>query len=419
MPLRCCDQAEREADPQRTTRCATGSPIREFLLLHRSVKYGLYGVVIAGLLGGTAAWATTDSNKSVDIRVDGQTRLVHTSAKNVRGVLAAAKVTVGAHDIVAPDLSANVKGGAEIVIRRGHLLHLTVDGLPRDVWVNADSVDEALSQLGYDNTNLISVSRSARLDAAVTDVSINSPHRLTFLVDGRRINVVNAGQTVYDAIALSAIYVGPNDRLSVRGDSAAKNGEVIRIQRVRYASKIEHQPLAFGVVSKDDPTQYQGSETVVTPGAAGQKSVAYQLVYVDGKLAGKVVKKVSVITAPVDEVKKVGTKAKPTTATPAATPSTSAPASTPTSSPASAPADTSGRNWDAVASCESGGNWHINTGNGFYGGLQFDYGTWLGAGGGAYAGRADLATREQQIAIANKIADARGSSPWPVCGQYL
>ena len=86
---------------------------------------------------------------------------------------------------------------------------------------------------------------------------------------------------------------------------------------------------------------------------------------------------------------------------------------------AAAPTDSSGRNWDAVANCESGGNWAINTGNGFYGGLQFDYGTWLSNGGGAYAPRADLASRAQQIAIANKVADARGSSPWPVCGQYL
>ena len=70
-----------------------------------------------------------------------------------------------------------------------------------------------------------------------------------------------------------------------------------------------------------------------------------------------------------------------------------------------------GLNWDAVAACESGGNWHINTGNGFYGGLQFDYGTWLSNGGGAYAPRADLATREQQIAVATRLYNARGASP--------
>ena len=75
--------------------------------------------------------------------------------------------------------------------------------------------------------------------------------------------------------------------------------------------------------------------------------------------------------------------------------------------------------WDNVAQCESGGNWHINTGNGYYGGLQFDSSTWLSYGGGSYAPRADLATREEQIAIATKIYASRGSSPWPVCGQYL
>ncbi|MEP6799116.1 MAG: transglycosylase family protein, partial [Lapillicoccus sp.] len=58
--------------------------------------------------------------------------------------------------------------------------------------------------------------------------------------------------------------------------------------------------------------------------------------------------------------------------------------------------------WDTVAACESGGNWAINTGNGFYGGLQFTTSTWLGYGGGAYAPRADLASREAQIAIAQK-----------------
>src|SRR5690349_18704749 len=74
-------------------------------------------------------------------------------------------------------------------------------------------------------------------------------------------------------------------------------------------------------------------------------------------------------------------------------------------------------NWDAVAKCESGGNWHINTGNGYYGGLQFNQGTWAGNGGKAYASRADLASRSQQIAVAEHLYARRGLSPWPVCGK--
>jgi nucleoid-associated protein YgaU len=74
-------------------------------------------------------------------------------------------------------------------------------------------------------------------------------------------------------------------------------------------------------------------------------------------------------------------------------------------------------NWDAIAKCESGGNWHINTGNGYYGGLQFNQGTWVGNGGKNYAARADLASRSQQIAVAEHLYARRGLSPWPVCGK--
>jgi LysM repeat protein len=74
-------------------------------------------------------------------------------------------------------------------------------------------------------------------------------------------------------------------------------------------------------------------------------------------------------------------------------------------------------NWDAVAACESSGNWHINTGNGFYGGLQFTQSTWAAYGGKAYAARADLATREQQIAVAERTLAGQGIGAWPVCGK--
>ncbi|MFI2610946.1 transglycosylase family protein [Kitasatospora sp. NPDC018619] len=75
-----------------------------------------------------------------------------------------------------------------------------------------------------------------------------------------------------------------------------------------------------------------------------------------------------------------------------------------------------GTDWDALARCESGGRWGINTGNGYYGGLQFDAATWRANGGLAYAPRADQATREQQIAVAEHLAARRGLAPWPACG---
>ena len=72
--------------------------------------------------------------------------------------------------------------------------------------------------------------------------------------------------------------------------------------------------------------------------------------------------------------------------------------------------------WDQVAACESGGDWHINTGNGYHGGLQFSAQTWAGFGGTQYAPTADQATKAQQIEIAEKVLAAQGAGAWPNCG---
>jgi LysM repeat protein len=76
-------------------------------------------------------------------------------------------------------------------------------------------------------------------------------------------------------------------------------------------------------------------------------------------------------------------------------------------------------NWDGVAHCESSGNWSINTGNGYYGGLQFSQSTWEGYGGLEYAPRAHLASKGEQIAVAERTLDGQGVGAWPTCGRHL
>ncbi len=73
--------------------------------------------------------------------------------------------------------------------------------------------------------------------------------------------------------------------------------------------------------------------------------------------------------------------------------------------------------WDKVAKCESGGNWKINTGNGYYGGLQFASRTWRGFGGGKYASRANRASKSEQIAIARRVLAGQGAGAWASCGR--
>jgi resuscitation-promoting factor RpfA len=88
-----------------------------------------------------------------------------------------------------------------------------------------------------------------------------------------------------------------------------------------------------------------------------------------------------------------------------------------TAANAAAPTATSASTWDALAQCESGGNWATNTGNGYYGGLQFSLGTWQAYGG---SGLPSNASRETQIAIATKLRDASGGyGAWPACAASL
>jgi hypothetical protein len=99
---------------------------------------------------------------------------------------------------------------------------------------------------------------------------------------------------------------------------------------------------------------------------------------------------------------------------PAAVTAQQSPSSVPVAT--SYPATSGGVNWGAIAACESGGNWSTDTGNGFYGGLQFSEGTWLAYGGGQYAQTASGASQSQQIAVAQRVLAGQGIGAWPVCG---
>ena len=84
------------------------------------------------------------------------------------------------------------------------------------------------------------------------------------------------------------------------------------------------------------------------------------------------------------------------------------------------PRSTRGGDWDRLASCEAGGNWAANTGNGYYGGMQFDAQTWRSNGGHKYAPYPHQASREEQIAVAQKVRDSRGGyGAWPACSRKL
>jgi resuscitation-promoting factor RpfB len=364
--------------------------------VRRSVKYGLYGAVLAGVVGGTAAFATAANGTPVTLVVDGQTKKIDTSASDVAGVLKDAGYHVDSHDIVAPSLHSHVKDGTRIILKQGRLLHLVVDGKAKNVWTTEPTVADALAALGYPSSDFISVSRSKRLPLTATDIELRTPKQITVVHDHKSQQVTSTAADVATLLRELGITLGGNDRVKPAATTLLTPGLAVRVERVVTKQLTRTESISYAVVRHSDSSMYQGETKVITAGREGSAKVTYGLVYVDGKRVDRKVLKRVVLSAPRSEVEKVGTKSRPT-------PKVSS----------------NGLNWDAVAACESGGNWHINTGNGFYGGLQFDYGTWLSNGGGAYAPRADLASREQQIAIATKVYNARGSSPWPVCGANL
>ena len=280
--------------------------------MRRSVKIGLTGAVLAGVVGGVATMAYSASVNDIKLVVDGKSKNFSTSADDVSGALKAAGYTVGAHDIVAPSLDSSIHDGTKIVLNHGRELHLDIDGKKVDVWTTAPTVAQALSALGYSRDELVSVSRAQRLPLTPTSLTLRAPKRVTLTRNGHVHKLTTTDATVGALLKDLGIKLGSDEVLTPAAKAPIRNGMSIDIETV---------------------------------GA--------------------------------------------------------------------------GLNWDGVAACESGGNWSINTGNGFYGGVQFDYGTWLANGGGQFAPRADLATREEQIIVATRLYEARGSSPWPVCGAYL
>jgi uncharacterized protein YabE (DUF348 family) len=374
--------------------------------VRRSVKYGLYGAVLAGAtVATTAAFASPGRHSHpITLVVDGKRSQASTTADNVVGALAAAGYRLRSHDIVAPGAHSALKDNQTIVLNRGRLLRLDLDGNRTDIWTTEPTVARALAALGYSSSDYVSVSRSKRLPLDPTSLELRAPKAVDVVHDGKTQNLVTTDENVADVLGALDVQVGAQDRLAPAAGTVITPGLKIVLQRVRTKFVTEHKSIGYPVTRKTDSSMYENQTKVVKSGHQGAKAVTYKLVFVDGKLAHKTFVSRKITEQPKTQVEKVGTKHRPQPKHTSPPPPTSS---------------GNGLNWDAVANCESGGNWHINTGNGFYGGLQFSASTWISQGGGAYASRADLASREQQIAIATKLYNQSGSSPWPVCGQYL
>jgi uncharacterized protein YabE (DUF348 family) len=367
------------------------------------LKRGAQALLLLSLVGGTVGFVATQ--KTVTLSIDGTPRVIHTFAGTVGEMLDRQGIEVGEHDAVTPDASDPVSDGETVALRYGRLLNLTLDGEKRQIWVTARNVNEALSQLGMRADGAyLSASRSMSIGRSGLSLAIRTEKDLTIAADGAVTELSTTASTVSDALDDAGIAVGPNDIVAPTRGTALTEDTTITVTRVTSEELAQTVPIANQVETRQDPNMYKDQTKVLQAGSPGARVLRFRVVKYDGKEAYRIGLGDAVAKQPVNEIRVVGTRSRPAAPPPGGGGGSYEGGSTV---------------WDRLASCESGGNWAINTGNGYYGGLQFSLGTWLAYGGGAYAHLPSDATRSEQIAVAARLRAVSGYHPWPACARRL
>ncbi len=366
-------------------------------------------VVIAGATAIAAAGATvgyTTLDKAVTLSVDGQASDVQTTAGTVGDLLKSKGIVVGDRDVVAPSLTSKLGEGSRIAVKFGREVTFTVDGKPQTIWTTATTVNQAVDALGIDTDGAeLSTSRSSSIGRQGLDVDIATEKKIKISVAGKKRTVTTTATTVGEALADAKIKVDADDKLSVAKGATLVDGAKFSYTRVDVSKVTKKQRVAFGTVRKDSATLTKGVTKIDKAGVSGTRVLTYKVVRHNGKLISKKRVGSTITKKAVAQIVVVGTKA------PKVAKSTSSGSSKSSSASAG-----SGGVWDKIAACESGGNWSINTGNGFYGGLQFTLSTWRAYGGSGMPHHASKAT---QIAVAKKVQAAQGWGAWPACTSKL
>ena len=253
---------------------------------------------------------------------------------------------------------------------------------------------------------VLSASRSQALGRQGLTFSMTTPKAVNLVVGGQGITLTSTAAKVSDLLADQQVTLGEKDRVNPSLETPLAAGLTVVVNRVEVKDTTRTEAIAFSTTETTDDSLYTDQKKVTTKGVAGEKTISLQQTIVDGAVESETVTGETVTKQPVTQVVAKGTMARPAPA-PAAAVTRDA-------------GNTSGAGinlaneamWDRIAQCESGGNWAINTGNGYYGGLQFAYSSWLAWGGADFAPRADLASRAEQITVANRYYAVAGLAPW-------
>ena len=358
------------------------------------------GAALLLTAGGVSA---AQMNKAVNLSVDGKTTAAHVFGSTVGDLLDSEGITVKEGDVVYPAVDEPISDGDVVTVKYARTLNLTVDGKTRQIRTTETTVDAALLALGLrEDGARMSVSRSQPIGRQGLSLTITTPKDISVVVAGKATNRTVVAATVAEALSQLRIAFDKDDKVTPAAGTLLADGMKVVVQSVATKTESRTEAVAHQTVRKETSDLSKGTTKVSQKGVDGVATVTIRNTIVDGKVTKTEKVSTKVTKAPVTEIVLVGTKA---------TTSTSS-GSTSGTGINLARADM----WDRVAQCESGGNWSINTGNGYYGGLQFSYSTWLAYGGDDFAQRADLASRAEQITVANRVYADNGLAQWSCKG---
>ncbi|SMY12323.1 resuscitation-promoting factor [Brevibacterium jeotgali] len=368
--------------------------------------------MISALVAGTGAFVGLST--PVDLTVDGETVMARTFGDTVADALAAEGVEVRDGDLVQPGVHADLSRGMDIVVNTAKSLELSLDGHESTETTTAQTVGQALAELGVDPAGAeISRDLDAPLDPeATTGVSVVTPKTLTVRADGETIPVEATAASVEEVLARAGIDVSDTDLVTAPLSAPVVSGQSIGVMRTATTTEEVEEPIDAPVEEKKTDRLLEGRKKVEEEGRDGTRKVVYEVGAIDGEEITRVELSEEVIDEPVTKVVLIGT------GDPEDPDSYEVPAdegATMSTEDIKAMVGGPGSPWYKIVQCESEFDPKaVNRQNHKYFGLfQFGITTWQGVGG---SGNPADASPQEQFMRAKMLQERYGWSQWECAG---
>nr|WP_253903834.1 resuscitation-promoting factor [Brevibacterium sp. CT2-23B] len=276
---------------------------------NRKVQIAAQAVVITGLVGGTGAVVTM--NKPVTLEVNGQAEEIRTFGGTVGDILDSHEIDVDKRDQVKPGVGTKVDRDMTITVNTAKKVALSVDGKETNEWTNANTVGQALADLGVDAKGAdLNAKASQRLKDEGNDIDVTTSKDLTVVADGKDHKVSAAVGTAKEALKDTGVKLDKDDFLSVPMSAEVSDGQVLTVNRVKNDTVKDKQAIKAKVETKKSDSLYEGETKVETEGKDGEKQVTYKVKTINGEEVKKEKKDEKVLSEPKTKVVIQGTKKK-------------------------------------------------------------------------------------------------------------